>query len=89
MFGVEHDVLIENLEKLRRWLCAYGGGGLCDCKFGANGGGEQTGCPEIRQAIKLLKGQQEEVILLRARLENSAVNALAKIRHVLKEYDKE
>lgn len=89
MFGVEHDVLIENLEKLRRRLCAYGGGGRCDCKFGANGAGEQTGCPEVAQAIKLLQGKQEEVILLRHRLENSAVNTLAKIRHIMKEHDKE
>lgn len=45
------------LEAVRLRLCPYCGP-TCDCKFGSRdagrGLGEQTGCPELRQAIAAL-----------------------------------
>lgn len=58
------DELIDNLDRVRRQqLCGYTGGDPCDCKFGANARRhEQTGCPEVRQAIEILRGQHEQAI---------------------------
>lgn len=61
MFGVPKERLIEGLEKHRLKICCYMGP-MCDCKYGANDikySGEQTGCPEIRMAIKLIDGMSD------------------------------
>lgn len=47
--------LAESLERLRQHLCGYVGQPTCDCKYGASGRGEQTGCPELRDAIDYLR----------------------------------
>lgn len=52
------DDVIEELERVRRGLCCYMGP-TCDCKYGfpsdRAAGTEQTGCPELRDAIALLR----------------------------------
>ena len=47
--------LADSLELLRQHLCGYVGQPTCDCKYGASGRGEQTGCPELRDAIDYLR----------------------------------
>lgn len=86
MFGVNDERLIEGLEAIRKRLCVYPGP-TCDCKFGASGKGEQTGCPEVRQAIEYLKGQHEQVIVWERSREDSAKHALERIRGVLRWHD--
>lgn len=54
--------LIQGLMKTRQLICGYEStkmapDHLCDCKYGANGIGEQTGCPEIADAIDYLSNQ--------------------------------
>lgn len=39
----------------RRWR-----DGRCDCKYGANGVGEQTGCPELRNLLAMLEQYSDE-----------------------------
>lgn len=56
MFRLAQAELLNNLEDLRKRLCPYVGGTSCDCKYGASGKGEQTGCPELRAAMELLGG---------------------------------
>ena len=60
MFVVPMPELLEGLGRLRRRLCNYQASDEhgCDCKYGATGRGEQSGCPEVRAAIELLKGGQ-------------------------------
>lgn len=86
MFGIEDDRLIEGLEALRDRLCCYMGD-TCDCKYGINAetrsGSEQTGCPEIRLAITYLKGQFEQIYILRREQEVTAAKTLAEIRRLL------
>jgi hypothetical protein len=62
MFLVERDKLIEGLERLRPRLCLYERS-TCDCKYGARGGphhSEQSGCPELRACIALLKAMPDQ-----------------------------
>lgn len=54
------DALMESLERVRAGVCCYAGP-TCDCKYGfpegrqaGRTGSEQTGCPEIREAIGFL-----------------------------------
>lgn len=60
MFHVETERLLAILETLRKRLCAYGGGAPCDCKFAFVqkdlGTSECTGCPEIYQAMDIIRG---------------------------------
>ncbi|WP_157368065.1 hypothetical protein [Alloactinosynnema sp. L-07] len=55
------------LEAVRRAVCAYGGDGRCDCKYGANPstelrvGTERTGCPELRELIHRLLARPESL----------------------------
>jgi hypothetical protein len=59
MFTITEDRLIEGLTRLGERHCQYAGGEWisrrCDCKFGASFKGEQTGCPELRQAIEAIR----------------------------------
>lgn len=87
MFGLSDDELIGNLEALRVRLCCYMGSS-CDCKFGATGKGEQTGCPEIRQAIAIIAGQRHEVSVAERTFEDSAANLLSRLRALLEEHPK-
>lgn len=65
----DNESLASALEAIRRQVCAYGGRGVCDCKFGIeaiplpknflggrtiNLGSEKTGCPELREMIHRL-----------------------------------
>jgi len=68
MFGVEQSELLEGLENLRSSICGYAGS-TCDCKYGIEKRdplkpnkywGEDTGCPEVRQAMEMLKALNEE-----------------------------
>lgn len=51
---------IDTLEAIRSRLCPYPGP-TCDCKFGMamTGTSEQTGCPELRSVIDLLRERLE------------------------------
>jgi len=60
MFTIEKKELIENLEKTRMRLCCYMSKNFCDCKYGASGNGESTGCPELRSVISLLRIMTEK-----------------------------
>jgi hypothetical protein len=59
MIIIERKELIENIEKIRENLCSYFGSS-CDCKYGANNKSEQTGCPELRMVLELLKNMNDE-----------------------------
>ena len=63
----------------------------CDCKFGYTADrhtySEQTGCPELRQAVAYLKGQRDEVFVLERALEKTAVNKLGAIRRIIETFD--
>jgi hypothetical protein len=86
MFGIEDEALIECLETLRKRLCLYGSmATTCDCKFGASGKGEESGCPEIRQAIAYLRGQHDAVFVWRYNQEATAQRALRTIQQALEE----
>jgi hypothetical protein len=85
MFGVSNERLIAGLEELRKRVCEYGPlARTCDCKFGASGEGEQSGCPELRQAIEYLKGNFDEVHIFGVReKEQKAQLALGQIRKII------
>lgn len=89
MFGIEHGELVAGLEAIRQRLCCYYTPNFedrCDCKFGASGNGEQTGCPELRQAIMYLKGREAEVALARDLFEQNAKNTVAEVKRVIDRY---
>ena len=54
MTRLPQQELIRALRFVRTCVCGYLGN-RCDCKYGASGSGEETGCPEIRQAIALVE----------------------------------
>jgi hypothetical protein len=91
MFGLEDDLLIENLAKLGSRLCCYyipnieweSDEWTCDCKFGMEMKGESTGCPEVRQAIKLIRGQRDDVIVTRQLFEDTARRRLGEIKRIM------
>lgn len=67
MFYVNRERLLAGLEALRHSACPYSRPQHgCDCKYGASLSGEQTGCPELREAIHLLaaltQGEFNELI---------------------------
>jgi hypothetical protein len=39
----DNEVLARSLEAIRRNVCAYGGGDMCDCKYGRTVGDEKFG----------------------------------------------
>lgn len=50
-FTGSRETVLKALDEFGKRACAYGTwpDGLCDCKYGyGEGGGEQTGCPELR-----------------------------------------
>lgn len=57
---VERSDLVLGLEAVQRRICSYGGGGRCDCKFGAHRPGAHAmsengcGCPEVGRAAEIL-----------------------------------
>ena len=64
MFIPSDEKVIEGLKKIGARLCAYTSPGeewaiLCDCKYGASGHGEQTGCAEVRAAIEIILERKE------------------------------
>lgn len=89
MFGIEKDALVAGLEAIRRRLCVYDFGGdfpppaTCDCKFGASGSGEQTGCPELREAIVVIEGRWADMTLTKELFEANARNAIAEVGRIL------
>jgi hypothetical protein len=57
MFGVNKEDLLKGIEVVRRQRCCYSQPDFCDCKYRpANppDHGENTGCPELRMAYKLI-----------------------------------
>ena len=66
MFHLSKDNLIKNLLKIRNKLCAYGGRGICDCKYIGDDNDMRwmsetgPGCPEILNAIDILNGLSEK-----------------------------
>jgi len=76
MFIPDIEILIKNLKKLGGRLCCYSHNGklpkTCDCKYGASGVAEETGCPEIRAAIELIEEYEEmenDLIYLKAKIQ--------------------
>lgn len=73
MFIVDKNELLENIIKMQRTKCSYDMFGffrddtpppdVCDCKYGASGQGEQTGCPELRCVTALLNLMTEKEYL--------------------------
>ena len=88
MFGRPDEELLASLHDLRMRLCGYGAAWdeRCDCKFGASGRGEQTGCPEIRQAIAIISGQREQVGITRQMFEESAANTLREVGRLVDKF---
>lgn len=88
MFGLTDEELVENLERMRQAVCGYWPGDRCDCKFGADraANSEATGCPELRQAIAIISGQREEVIIVREAFERSAKNTLAQVKYAIDKF---
>jgi len=68
MFGIHKKDLLWNLEKIRQQRCAYNApeDSSCDCKFGkpeqepSRGSETFSGCPEIRQAIEIIKTMDDD-----------------------------
>jgi len=70
MFIDSRKNLRTNAEMIQRRLCSYDGfsghdltakkPSICDCKYGANGHGEKTGCPELRCILILLENMTDE-----------------------------
>lgn len=56
--------VIESLKKLGDMRCCYGGGEWisrrCDCKYGGPERSEQTGCPEIKDAVMVLSRMTDD-----------------------------
>jgi hypothetical protein len=66
MFGIGKERLLKSLEEIRKQLCCYNMQ-PCDCKYIDNEkefnkmtGGEDTGCCEITEAIRLIKNLTDE-----------------------------
>jgi hypothetical protein len=62
MFAISREKLITNLTKMQKALCCYMGP-TCDCKYGFDKigtAGEQTGCPELREAVEILQIMSED-----------------------------
>jgi hypothetical protein len=62
MFCGKKQDIEKVIEFIRKDICCYMGN-HCDCKYGYNGkkdyGSEQTGCPELRTILELLKNMSE------------------------------
>lgn len=69
--------VIDSLKKIRKHLCCYKAdhGKLCDCKYGASEAGvvgkdglgrigEESGCPELYEAIEYLEALKKTAPLL-------------------------
>jgi hypothetical protein len=82
IFGVERDELLAGLERIRLRLCCYMGPS-CDCKYGATGKGEQTGCPEIREAMVLVAEEFDKLTLTKELFEENATTAMSRIAGVV------
>ncbi len=82
MFGIGKERLEEGLGNIQHNLCAYMGE-TCDCKYGIDRVdkkfgpttrqmfSEQTGCPELRQALALIQAmtpEQFQELCVKARL---------------------
>ena len=59
-FTVPQDELVANLLQMKKRICCYMGP-TCDCKFGGTGIGEQTGCPEVSVAAKIIGAMSPEM----------------------------
>lgn len=71
---VSRKAMIEVLELVQEFVCAYLGSALCDCKYGLSREnapreeagilnlrlGEQNGCPELRDLISTFQGMTDE-----------------------------
>lgn len=77
--------LATSLHIIRRGICAYGGSGICDCKFGVTKFGSVQrgelgcGCPEVRTAYDIvmsLTDAEYARILKRPAAENLAKKRL-------------
>jgi len=58
MFTRDRDTLLEAITRMQKKACGYNST-PCDCKYGASGAGEQTGCPELRNVILLLQNMTD------------------------------
>jgi hypothetical protein len=60
MFLGSRDTVLEGLRQTGGRLCSYNFAdtwvdGRCDCKYGASGKGEQSGCPELRSVYAIVE----------------------------------
>jgi len=76
MSELNRDELIKVVADVQGHLCSYHmpgkpePSGFCDCKYGAKGlvhspdrgphGGEQTGCPEMREVLAILEAMTDK-----------------------------
>lgn len=87
------EVLLSALEEVQVRVCAYGSKERCDCKYGIKNegdlaknhfySGEQTGCPEVREIIAVLKEMTD------IEYEKIAKRINRKIKKAAKEFFKE
>lgn len=82
IFGVDKDELLAGLELIRQRLCCYGGP-TCDCKYGASGKGEQTGCPELREAMVLVAEEFDKLTISKEFFEESSRNAMKRMAQIV------
>lgn len=83
-FAHDLNAVADSLEVLRRRVCAYtspvNAPSFCDCKYGLSDDtrnvSEQTGCPELRDAIRLLRMTDTIDLDLLKRNNRILVNAL-------------
>jgi len=59
MFTRPREEALRNLKKMQQEACLYNNT-PCDCKYGASGSREETGCPELRTVIKMLENMDDE-----------------------------
>ena len=66
------EELLKSLEQHRKNICLYMSPNYCDCKYGGPGDkydeddrrnrGEQSGCPELRTVMEIIRALSEEQI---------------------------
>jgi len=93
LIKMERKKLIKALETIRMSLCCYITPERCDCKYGmgdlrkgAFGGfssGEETGCPEMREAIGVLN------LMTDKEYEKIAKRGVARVNKAIKQLKKE
>lgn len=77
MFKRNKNQIIKYLKFIRQKICTYAGL-ICDCKYGIQdkNGSEQTGCPEMRDVISLLRVIPSEIFILKVEKTHYVVDTM-------------